>query len=120
MKCWNADCNYSLDSRAIACPECGAERPKSTGEAPRDQNWWRCCDTDRNGNRCSKPGSLSESVKGSDRWWCHTHFPMFRSRNTGNSIPPPEWARKHQPAARPVAVIAEEMIERTALQSEGA
>lgn len=110
-------CGYAVDGPV--CPKCGEGNSKSDARSI-NLDWWRCFDTDRNGNRCSKPGSLSESVKGSDRWWCHTHFPMFRSRNTGNAIPPPEWARKCPPTTRSVAAIAEDLIERGAIQSETA
>ena len=37
-----------------------------------------CCDFDEQGNRCSATGTMTESLRGSDRWYCHRHFGPFR------------------------------------------
>jgi hypothetical protein len=104
------------------CLKCAAGKPAAPSKG-HDQNWWRCADTDAQGNRCSKPGTLTESTRGSDRWYCHQHFPMFRGRGYGSvrTPPPTGWANAvRRPTARPVCLIAEELLEREAIQNEPA
>jgi hypothetical protein len=38
-----------------------------------------CADTDPAGNRCSRPGAMTENVLGADRWYCYRHFRAFRN-----------------------------------------
>jgi len=53
-------------------------RGKQGLEVPDEPYSRLCCDHDRDGNRCAEFGALSESTHGSDRWYCHKHFPLFR------------------------------------------
>ena len=115
MKCWNQKCANELSRSATSCPVCGWDKP-GRKEVDHSPDWWRCCDVDRNGNRCGLPGALSESTRGSDRWYCYQHFPPFRTRGYTRTPPPDGFFRK--PIARPVAVIAEETLERQAIQGE--
>jgi hypothetical protein len=117
MKCWNAQCFNLLSPKATSCPSCGWDRPDKQA-APHDPLRGRCSDVDRNGNRCAAPGALSESTRGSDTWFCHVHFPPFRSRGYKREAPPPDFFKSHNPA-RTAANIAEDEIERLAIQSEG-
>jgi hypothetical protein len=97
MKCWNPQCNNVLSTKAVTCPACGWDKPGR--ENPIDPQWWRCSDTDQAGNRCAKPGSLSESTRGGGPWFCHQHYPPFRSRGYVRT-PPPQGFQKIGALAR--------------------
>lgn len=117
MKCWNPECFNRLDSKAVSCPVCGWDKPNTKAGAP-NPLWWRCCDVDRDGNQCANPGSLSEGTRGGDRWFCAVHFPPFKTRGYKRTAPPPGFFGAKNPA-RSAAILAEEVIERQAIQSEG-
>lgn len=102
------------------CQQCGYGAPKAAKSAPVNPDWWRCADVDREGSRCAKPGPLTESTRGSDRWYCYQHYPPFRSRGYARSEPPAGWKNAvHKPNARQIASIAEDLLERQAIQGEG-
>lgn len=49
----------------------------------------RCCAIDDNADRCRRPGTMTESIKGSDRWYCYRHFAPFKGLNHPAEDPPP-------------------------------
>jgi hypothetical protein len=111
------------------CPTCGAVVDGlyclkcSAGKTAKatDPDWWRCADTDAQGQRCSRPGALTESTRGAERWHCHLHYAPFRGRGYGiKRAPPPQGWRNAVPTqqARPVAAISEDLLERAAIQGE--
>lgn len=103
-------CNAVVDGEV--CPSCGyGSSPKS--QVLKDPDWWRCCDVDTASNRCASAGTLTESVRGSDRWYCHAHFPPFR-RRYGQMTPMPQTVR----ALLPKKFDPEAVLERLALQSQ--
>jgi len=46
----------------------------------------RRCANEFQGQRCAKPGTLSEGQKGEGPWYCSAHFPPFRGR-TYSALP---------------------------------
>lgn len=116
MKCHNPACSNELHAAALSCPACGWDTPKGAKQlADHDPLWHRCSDSDRSGARCSKPGTLSESTRGGGPWFCHQHFPLFHNRYHPRTTPPPGW----KGPTRTAALIAEDLAERFAIQSEG-
>ena len=118
------------------CPVCGTtvDGPTCPKCSPAKQgfeaHWWRCSDTDRDGNRCSKPGAFcmgtmnrGQNGKGDDGpWFCAAHFPPFRGWHSGVMTPPPPgWnSAIKRPPLRLVGAIAEDVLERAAIQGEPA
>lgn len=107
-------CSAPIDG--LYCQTCG---PATKKTSPVDPDWWRCYDVDHAGARCAKPGALTDGTRGADRWWCYQHYPPFRSRGYGRSTPPAGWKNAVHRNARSLAAIAEEQLERIAIQSEG-
>lgn len=72
MEC--PECNKVLYERARSC-SCGWGKKKES--AGKDVDWWRCTDV-QFGQRCSKPGALSDSTFGTGPWYCAQHYPGFK------------------------------------------
>jgi predicted nucleic-acid-binding Zn-ribbon protein len=83
------DCpKCSAQVGGVTCQRCGYSEVKKTNTGEHDPDWWRCCDTDTAGNRCSKAGALSDSTFGKGPWFCRQHYPSFRERSAVKTAPP--------------------------------
>lgn len=116
-------CRAPLANNAVGCNSCGWDRPRThTSNAP-DPDWWRCIDT-RDGARCSKPGTLTESTRGSPSGYhCADHFPPFRHWNVARGAPAPGTLEHIRSLTRVVAPITKPLdfegeLERAAIQAE--
>lgn len=77
------ECGSTVDG--IQCPKCGYTESPNPGNKT---DWWRCSDTDPDGNRCTKPGSISAGTHGTGPWYCPDHFPPWRKRGYEKTAPP--------------------------------
>lgn len=114
-------CNVFLKADNT-CPECDYGRKKSTGAV--DPDWWRCADT-KDGARCGQPGTLATSTKGGGPYFCHAHFPPFRSWNVAKGAPAPGTLEHIRSLTKHVAPLTkpldfEAQVERMAIQGEAA
>jgi hypothetical protein len=89
------DCpNCGKPSDGLSCGHCGYRDPSTKSQPARDPNWWRCAHEDH-GLRCGKPGSVTQSTQGTDRWFCYDHaFPQ----HAGPRAPKP-------PGMRPISEL---------------
>ena len=95
-------CGARVDG--LDCPKCGYTENLKT-KSDQDPTWWQCSNV-VDGQRCSKPGSMSHSTRGGGPWFCRQHF--F-----------PQDATYVTRASGPRKLDAEAVAERLAIQSEG-
>ncbi len=93
------ECGRVLNEKATSCA-CGWGRVTGTAKQNVDPDWWRCCDTNQFGERCSKPGALSDSTFGKGPWYCSQHYPEFRGRSVKRTEPPGGFQLLRDPLAR--------------------
>lgn len=75
-------CGSTVDG--LSCGRCGySEGGKA--QPVRDPLWW-CCSHEMLGTRCNKPGTVTQNVQGTERWFCHEHaFPASRGEKSAPS-----------------------------------
>lgn len=108
-------CGNPIANSAVACNGCGWQDRAAKRTDGADPDWWRCCDVFQ-GQRCAKPGALSDSTKGHGPWYCADHYPEFRGRLAGK-VPPPAGFKALRNVL-PRDIDPEEIAERAAIMSQ--
>jgi hypothetical protein len=111
------DCGVGIKPTQKRCP-CGWVRPAPHRRHDDQPLTHLCCHEDR-GQRCANPGSLTESTHGSERWYCHLHFPLFAGRGYGTArVVPSEAFKRVRDAMCGVPEDPETRAEREAIRLE--
>lgn len=112
-------CNVAVDG--MVCPQCGFVDPNAPrltrADTQVDQTRFLCAHMDR-GMRCSAPGSLTESTRGAEHWYCAAHFPPFSGRYAKASAAPAGGFRPLKALLGVKAVEATEIDEEARLERE--
>lgn len=110
------ECGAAVDG--LVCPHCqyrDASAPLGRQGRP---DHWLCVHEDR-GQRCANAGSLTESTRGSERWYCAQHFPLFAGRGYGQHRSAPAGGFKTlTDVLKPAARDFEAEPEREAIRQE--
>ena len=109
-------CSQPIGEEARSCEGCGWKDRRS-GQADRFDPFRFVCSHEDRGQRCANVATMSQSTLGGGPWFCHEHFPPFRSIGAERYRAPAGVFRSLK-SLLPKAPDPESLAERAAIQSE--